>query len=134
MIVGFFVDFSVYICYVYFVVDVDDRVMKVDFFLDWLGGLIFNVVFLIFLGVLILGFVNSYIFKIFGKMMFLVIFFGFVYLVFLILIVLLFIGLLKVRKVKFDEKVWLECENFKFSLSLIWIIFFSSVIIYVYLY
>lgn len=105
MIVGFFVDFSVYICYVYFVVDVDDRVMKVDFFLDWLGGLIFNVVFLIFLGVLILGFVNSYIFKIFGKMMFLVIFFGFVYLVFLILIVLLFIGLLKVRKVKFDEKV-----------------------------
>lgn len=117
MTVGFSVDFSAHICHAYLAVDADDRATKVDLSLDRSGGPIFNAAFSTLLGVSILGFANSYIFKTFGKMMFLVIFFGLAHSVLLIPTVLSFIGPLKARKVKPDEKAQLERENSKSSSS-----------------
>ncbi|XP_061189383.1 patched domain-containing protein 3-like [Saccostrea echinata] len=98
MTVGFSVDFSAHICHAYLAVDADDRATKVHLALDRSGGPIFNAAFSTLLGVSILGFANSYIFKTFGQMMFLVIFFGLVHSVLLIPVVLSFIGPLKSKK------------------------------------
>lgn len=105
MTVGFSVDFSAHICHAYLAVEAEDRATKVALALDRSGGPIFNAAFSTLLGVSILGFANSYIFKTFGKMMFLVIFFGLAHSVLLIPAVLSFIGPLKSRQVNPDKKL-----------------------------
>jgi predicted RND superfamily exporter protein len=99
MTVGFSVDFSAHICHAYLAIDSDSRDTKVQLALDRSGGPIFNAAFSTLLGVSVLGFANSYIFKTFAKLMFLVIFFGLVHSVLLIPVVLSFIGPLKHKKV-----------------------------------
>lgn len=86
MSVGFFVDFSVYICYFFLFVRLEKDVMKKVF--DKVGGLVFNVVFLFLFGILMLFFFESYVFWFFGKVMFLVVVFGFIYVVFFLLFLL----------------------------------------------
>jgi predicted RND superfamily exporter protein len=95
MTVGFSVDFSAHICHAYLAVDSDSRDTKVHLALDRSGGPVFNAAFSTMLGVSVLGLANSYIFKTFGKLMFLVIFIGLVHSVFLIPVVLSFVGPLK---------------------------------------
>ncbi|XP_056011583.1 patched domain-containing protein 3-like isoform X2 [Ostrea edulis] len=92
MTVGFSVDFSAHICHAYLAVDSDNRDAKVQLALDRSGGPIFNAAVSTLLGVSVLGFANSYIFKTFGKLMFLVIFIGLAHSVLLIPVILSFIG------------------------------------------
>lgn len=55
---------------------------------DKVGGFIINVVFLFIFGIVMFGFLKSYIFWFFGKVMFLVIGFGFFYVVFVLFVIL----------------------------------------------
>ncbi|XP_048779158.1 patched domain-containing protein 3-like [Ostrea edulis] len=98
MTVGFSVDFSAHICHAYLAVDSDNRDTKVQLALDRSGGPIFNAAFSTLLGISVFGFANSYIFKTFGKLMFLVIFFGLAHSVILIPVVLSFVGPLNTTK------------------------------------
>ncbi|XP_061192611.1 patched domain-containing protein 3-like [Saccostrea echinata] len=107
MAVGFSVDFSAHICHAYINVDADNRATKVNLALDRSGGPIFNAAFSTLLGISVLGFANSYIFETFGKLMFLVLFFGLTHSVLLIPIVLSYIGPLKQKKeVKKDIEIF----------------------------
>nr|XP_022333664.1 patched domain-containing protein 3-like isoform X2 [Crassostrea virginica] len=74
MSVGFSVDFSVHICHAFLVSRCEtDMIGKA---LDKAGGPVFNAALSSLLGIFMLAFSESYIFQSFGKVMFLVIFFG----------------------------------------------------------
>lgn len=77
MSVGFSVDFTVHICHSFLSVRSEKDVLKKA--LDKSGGPVFNAAFSSLLGIFMLFFSESYIFQSFGKVMFLVVFFGLVH-------------------------------------------------------
>lgn len=77
MSVGFSVDFSVHICHSFLSARLEKDVMKKA--LDKSGGPVFNAALSSLLGILMLFFSESYVFRSFGKVMFLVVVFGLVH-------------------------------------------------------
>lgn len=74
MSVGFSVDFSVHICHSFLSARSEKDVLKKA--LDMSGGPVFNAALSSLLGILLLFFSESYVFRSFGKVMFLVVSFG----------------------------------------------------------
>lgn len=76
MSVGFSVDFSVHICHAFLSLRYKPQATALTMALDMVGGPILNAAFSSLLGIAMLGFSKSYIFKSFGQVMCLVIGFG----------------------------------------------------------
>ncbi|OWF51348.1 patched domain-containing protein 3-like [Mizuhopecten yessoensis] len=74
--IGFSVDFSAHICHAYITVDGATRKERVHRALDRAGGPIINAAISSIMGIVVLAFSSSYIFKSFFKLMFLVMVFG----------------------------------------------------------
>ncbi|XP_065943155.1 patched domain-containing protein 3-like [Magallana gigas] len=77
MSVGFSVDFSVHICHSFLSARLEKDVMKKA--LDKAGGPVFNAALSSLLGILMLFFSESYVFRSFGKVMLLVVVFGLIH-------------------------------------------------------
>lgn len=88
MSVGFSVDFSVHICHAFLAVRSEKQAGALTSALDKVGGPIINAAFSSILGISMLGFSKSYIFRSFGKVMFLVIGFGLFHAVFVLPVIL----------------------------------------------
>ncbi|XP_060072049.1 patched domain-containing protein 3-like [Ylistrum balloti] len=92
MSVGFSVDFSAHICHAYITVDGATRKERVHKALDRSGGPIINAALSSIMGILILAFSSSYIFRSFFKLMFLVMVFGLAHALLLIPVIFSLIG------------------------------------------
>ncbi|XP_069116335.1 patched domain-containing protein 3-like [Argopecten irradians] len=92
MSIGFSVDFSAHICHAYITVDGTTRKERVHNALERAGGPIINAALSSIIGILILAFSSSYIFRSFFKLMFLVMVFGLAHALLLLPLVFSLVG------------------------------------------
>ncbi|XP_033734653.1 patched domain-containing protein 3-like [Pecten maximus] len=92
MSIGFSVDFSAHICHAYITVNGTTRKERVHNALDRSGGPIINAALSSIIGIMILAFSSSYIFRSFFKLMFLVMVFGLAHALLLLPLIFSLIG------------------------------------------
>lgn len=105
MSVGFSVDFSTHICHAYMILDGFDRNAKTSAALRRAGSPIFNCAMSSILGVCTLIFSDSFVFRSFFKVMFLVICFAFFHGVFILPVILSTIGPIKKLETKKSKPI-----------------------------